>query len=191
MKPNEKQSFIIGYIYGFLHNKWYQEKFNVLLMHHYPRVYIYPETSILRKISKLGLDLISEHIQISLFHLQKLQDLKDKPIRIVSSDIYSLKDVSLVTYEYNQTHQKLSLCYLNNETSVKLQFSISVSSEIWFYQIGSIKIIDHWLKSRKINKIERSWTLTEWKELELIVDICRSSHQISTQISEKIGRAHV
>ena len=40
--------------------------------------------------------------------------------------------------------------------------------EIWEYRVGSIKIIDHWLKARKFSKINRG---LRWDELKILIII--------------------
>ena len=63
-------------------------------------------------------------------------------------------------------------------------FKLHCSKKEWNYKIGSIKIVDHWLKARKLKKLERSIKKDELARIILLIFIIKETIEIKNQINK-------
>jgi len=63
-------------------------------------------------------------------------------------------------------------------------FKLHCPKEVWNYKIGSIKIIDHWLKARIFKKLERSLDKDELTRIILLLFIIKETIHMKIQINE-------
>jgi predicted helicase len=135
---------ILNYMYAVLHSPVYRKKYAEFLKIDFPRIPFTPDKKMFKKLSKLGKELIDEH-------------LRDEGVEIISHFIGKGTDiVENVTYIQEKNVGKI---YIN-----KMQYFDNVPLNIWEFQIGGYQVIDKYLKERK----NRELSLNEMYHVEFV-----------------------
>lgn len=126
-KEYKKPEEILSYIYAVLNNPNYRKKYFEFLKSDFPKIPFVNDEKIFDKLSKIGKKLIDLHL------------LKTK---------LSIKDIIFEAKEDSFFIEKIKFCknklFINSTDHFE-----GISKEVFDFEIGSYKVIDKYLKSRK------------------------------------------
>ena len=119
------------YIYGVLFSEAYRKRYIEQLKRHFPRIPFPKDDGLLfDTMSNLGM-------QIAMVHLGKLKmDLSE-------FDTINTANLLIQDFYYDPHKQKICFGRKENNTVVK-----GITPQMWDYEIGSIRQLEFWLKSR-------------------------------------------
>jgi len=150
---------LFDYIYGLLNSPKYRNKYEKELQRDFPRIWFPEAHDVFQKISNLG---------------RKLIDLHTKKTKISGMLGYTVAGDNIIRkIEYVDG----TICI--NET----QCFVGCSQEIWDFTIGSYKVLEKWLKSRK----GRSLTSADVEMFSKIASIIKATLQIQETLDSFIG----
>jgi predicted helicase len=165
---------IFGYIYAILNCELFTKKFEPILIHEFPRVLVPYNSIFFESMSVLGKKLMNLHVfEFDSEQWEKYQNFYERISFIPKSFL-------LKTWKFDHEKDELQLISGNKTDS----FKIHCSKEEWNYKIGSIKIVDHWLKARKFKKLDRPLNLDELARINLLIFMIRETIHIKNQIDE-------
>jgi len=145
---------VFHYVYAILHSNVYRSKFAEFLKSDFPRIPFTDKYEVFKALSNIGAELITLHL------------LKSKFGSAVKFDIAGSNRVDSIKYKQKKV-------YINEN-----QFFEGISSKAWNFQIGSYKVLDKWLKSRK-NKV---LTGEEIEQYIQIVEVINKTIDLMQQI---------
>ncbi len=125
---------IFSYIYAVLYSETYRKKYNEFLKSDFPKIFFTKEEELFYKLSKLGNELINNHLLRINYRPNTLPTLHGKGNLLI-------KDINFVENE-----NKL---YIN-----KQQYFDKITDEIWNYKIGNYKVLQKYLKYRNQTKLK-------------------------------------
>ncbi|MHA1560547.1 MAG: type ISP restriction/modification enzyme [Promethearchaeota archaeon] len=165
---------ISGYIYAILNCELFTKKFEPILIHEFPRVLVPYSSRFFEMMSVLGIKLMNIHVfEFDSEQWEKYQNFYEQISFI--PDSFQLKN-----WKYEPEKDELKLI---SEKKKEL-FKLHCPKEVWNYKIGSIKIIDHWLKARIFKKLERSLDKDELTRIILLLFIIKETIHMKIQINE-------
>lgn len=121
---------ILGYCYSILYSNIYREKYAEFLKIDFPRIPFTKTYELFKKMSGLGEELIE-------LHLLKHKSLNNPAIKYRGKG----GDDMIEKLKYNEEKKIL---FINEHRCFE-----NVTSEIWNYQIGGYKVLEHYLKGRR------------------------------------------
>ena len=146
---------ISGYIYAILNCDKFTRKFEPILIHEFPRVLMPLNLKFFEKMSVLGRKLMQLHVlEFNSEQWERYQKFHEQIPNIPNS--FQLK-----TWKFDPEKDELQLI---SEEKMEL-IILHCSKREWNYKIGSIKLIDHWLKARKFKKLGRKLEIFDLKQL--------------------------
>ncbi|UYP46098.1 hypothetical protein NEF87_002383 [Candidatus Lokiarchaeum ossiferum] len=168
--PSITENQLIGYLYGILNSTTLASIFEPMLFHEFPRVFISDKAEFIQKIADLGFELILLHTyNFSRFQQHKYEDFYKSWKESLSHDI------QLKSWRF----EKNSICFTSFQNkaqkSGKTYYNIPCSAKVWNFRIGSIQIVDHWLKARKFSSLQRGLTPPDWHQFFLMVFIIQET----------------
>ena len=129
-------------------------------------------------MSVLGKKLMNLHVfELDSEQWEKFQNFEDRISSIPKSFL-------LKTWKFDHEKDELQLISGKKTDS----FKIGCSKEEWNYKIGSIKIVDHWLKARKFKKLGRPLNLDELTRIILLIFIIKETIHIKNLINEAFSK---
>ena len=121
---------ILGYCYAVLYSNKYREKYAEFLKIDFPRIPFTKSLELFKEMSALGEELIE-------LHLLKHKALNKPAVKYVGSG----KDDTIAKLRYDEEGERV---FINENKMFK-----NVPPELWNYQIGGYKVLEHYLKDRK------------------------------------------
>ena len=165
---------ISGYIYAILNCDQFTKTFEPILIHEFPRILIPTNSIFFESMSVLGKKLMHLHVfEFDSIQWEKYQNFYEQ-ISFIP------KSFQLKTWKFESEMDELLLISVNK----KFSFKLHCSDQEWKYKIGSIKLVDHWLKARKFNKLKRALNQGELERILLLIFMIKESIQIKFQIDE-------
>ncbi|MBN2156492.1 MAG: N-6 DNA methylase [Candidatus Lokiarchaeota archaeon] len=133
---NFKSEMLFYYIYGILYSCAYRERYVEQLRRHFPRIpFLKNNPIIFEKMVNLGMHLAN-------IHLDKLDlDLNDFVI-------YNTSNRKIQDFHYERKSNRLF--FGSHKDNVVIE---GITPEIWDFEIGSIRQLEYWLKSRKYKSL--------------------------------------
>ena len=147
---------ILYYIYAVLYSPTYRKMYEEFLQYDFPRIPFVDDYEKFKMLSKLGKELVE-------LHLMRMR-LPTK----VKFDIASSNVVEKVKYENGKV-------WINKE-----QYFEGVPEDVWNFYIGSYKVLEKWLKSRKGRKLDSK----EIEQFLQIVEIIRETIRLMKEINK-------
>ncbi|MHA1585515.1 MAG: type ISP restriction/modification enzyme, partial [Promethearchaeota archaeon] len=169
--PDATDEEILGYIYGILQWPLYGTIFEPRLLHEFPRIIIPKSKEMHSKVSKLGMKLINLCTSFK-------DEIKNQPC---------IENFALKSWKYDPATEDLILTGMDFSTRKRKEQKIHCIEEIWNYTIGSIRIIEHWLKYRKMTFLNRPWEKKEWSFLDSSIRIIAHFLEIRDEISKHLS----
>ncbi|QEE14618.1 type ISP restriction/modification enzyme [Promethearchaeum syntrophicum] len=165
---------ISGYIYAILNCDQFTKIFEPILIHEFPRILIPYNSIFFERMSVLGKKLMHLHV----FEFDSIQWEK---YRIFYEQISFLpKSFQLKSWKFEPDRDELHIISVKKKDSLKFP----CSNLEWNYKIGSIKLLDHWLKARKFKKLGRSLKPDELSRLITLLFVIKESLHIKKQIAQ-------
>jgi predicted helicase len=121
---------ILQYCYAVLYSNIYREKYAEFLKIDFPRIPFTKSEELFKEMSKLGEELIE-------LHLLKHKALNKPVVKYFGKG----DDDTIAKPHYDEESERV---YINDQ-----KYFENVSAEIWNYQIGGYKVLEHYLKDRK------------------------------------------
>ncbi len=172
--PQTEPIEIFGYIYAVLNCKRFTKEFEPILIHEFPRVLVPYNSIFFESMSVLGKKLMNLHVfEFDSEQWEKYQNFYEQISSIPKSFL-------LKTWKFEPVKQELLLF---SEKKYE-PFILLCSKEEWIYKIGSIKIVDHWLKARKFKKLERPLNQDELTRIVLLIYLIKETILIKNKIDE-------
>jgi predicted helicase len=125
---------VFFYIYAILHCPIYRQQYNEQLKRHLPHIPFPLKKNLFEKMTSYGKLLTETHLD---------KELKDPERYTINNG----SNLTIDNYYYNQNTQSIHFGTL--ETSLVIS---NISLDTWNFEIGSIKQLEYWLKSRKTYK---------------------------------------
>ena len=168
---------MIGYIYGILNSRKFATIFEPMLFHEFPRVYMSKDPKTIQTIANLGIALFNLHS----FTFTKQQLQKYESFRKMHRSHIPV-DFQLKSWEFEK-----NAIIFNSQTNThhlreKNEFSIPCYSKSWDFKIGSIQILDHWLKARRFTHLQRGLNDQDWHQFHLSLFIIQETLQLRKNI---------
>jgi predicted helicase len=146
------QDQVFYYIYAILFSNIFRKRYNEQLKSHFPRIPMpnnktnVDSKEIFKKMSKYGEFLGKLHV-------------KESEHLAVSSFNYNIgENLKIIEVYYESSEERI---YFNNPKSNikdKITWIGNITNKMWDFEIGSIKQIEQWLKSRKYVDPKKSHT---------------------------------
>jgi len=146
----------VKYIYAILHSQKYRKKYAEFLQFAFPRIPFPEKFTEFEMLYALGEELVN-------LHLMKIRQPTETKYNIEGSNV-----VEFLKYK----NQRL---YINGD-----QFFAGIPKEVWNFYLGSYRVLEKWLKSRKNRKLSGS-------EIELflqIIEIIKKTTDYMTRIDK-------
>jgi len=169
IKINPKELFY--YIYAILFSNFYRTRYSSQLLRNFPRIPIFNDISVFKELSNLGFRLMETHFFSKGYEETKLHHSNHEDYTVYDDFYYDDEDQKIY---FGKSHQAF---WIGN-----------ISPSIWNYEIGGIKQIFQWLKSRRYSinykkkHIRRSLNS---EEVKFILNLCYVI-KITIEFSEKI-----
>ncbi len=128
-KKTPEPEQIFNYLYSILYSKTYRTKYNEYLKSDFPKIFFTEDEQIFYKLSKLGHELIQNH----------LLKINYKPD--ILPTLHGEGNLKVENINFNEKENKL---YIN-----KQQYFDKITRAIWNYEIGSYNILQKYLNYRK------------------------------------------
>ncbi len=125
---------ILGYCYGVLYSNTYREKYAEFLKIDFPRIPFTKDSALFIEMAKLGNELIE-------LHLLKHKSLSNPIVKYRGRG----DDDTIAKIVYDESKKRL---YINEG-----RYFENITKEIFEYQIGGYKVIDHYLKDRRDRQV--------------------------------------
>jgi predicted helicase len=126
---------LFSYIYAILHAPTYRKRYLEQLKRHFPRIPFPPKKNrLIQEMSVLGSDLIDAH-------------LGKKKLSLTEFKVENSSNLLIQDYHFNSSGKKIWFDSQNNSLSIT-----NITHEMWDYNIGGIKQLNYWLKSRRYEK---------------------------------------
>ncbi len=148
---------ILGYIYAVMHSPTYREKYLEFLKIDFPRVPFADDPAMFEELSKLGFELIQKHL------------MNDIP----AIEFGNYKGSG--NNEVLKPELRKDKLYIN-----KTQYFDKVLEEVYNFQIGGYKVLEHYLKARK----GRMLSLDEIENVEKVIKILAFTIEQMQKIDE-------
>ncbi len=126
---------ILQYCYAVLYSNIYRGKYAEFLKIDFPRIPFTKNFELFKEMTKFGDDLIE-------LHLLKHKSLNKSILHYFGKG----KDDTIVKPSYDEENRCV---HINDQ-----RYFENVSSEIWNYQIGGYRVLEHYLKDRKGRQME-------------------------------------
>ncbi len=125
---------IFSYIYGILYSPSFRSQYKEQLRKHFPRIPFPKTKELFEKMADIGEELIKNHLdeRNSLIHEF---EIKNKSELVIDDYFY---DYSSNTVYFNTKSNSLSIS--------------GISPSMWEFEIGSVKQLEYWLRSRRTYK---------------------------------------
>ncbi len=169
---------ISGYIYAILNCDLFTKKFKPILIHEFPRVLLPLNLKFFEDMSVLGRKLIQLHV----FEFDSEQ--WEKYLNFYEKIPFIPKSFQLENWKFDPDKCELQLISEKKEDTFKLP----CSKREWNYKIGSIKLVDHWLKGRKFKKLDRSLNQDELNQMVFFLFMIKETIYIKIQINDVFSR---
>ncbi len=121
---------ILYYCYAVLYSNIYRQKYAEFLKIDFPRIPFTKNYELFKELAKFGAELVE-------FHLLKHKSLNRPVVKYFGKG----KDDTIGKPRYDE---KSEIVFINEN-----KWFENVSKEIWNYQIGGYKVLEHYLKDRK------------------------------------------
>jgi predicted helicase len=149
---------ILGYCYAVLYSNKYREKYAEFLKIDFPRIPFTKSFELFKEMSALGEELIE-------LHLLKHKALNRPAVKYVGSG----KDDTITKLRYDEEGERV---FINEKKMFE-----NVPPELWNYQIGGYRVLEHYLKARKGRQMDDAGhfcrmaaSLTKTMELQKEID---------------------
>ncbi len=172
--PQTDSIQISGYIYAILYCDQIIKKFEPILIHEFPRILVPINSKFFESMSILGRKLMQLHV------CEFDCELWEKYQKFLNTISKIPKSIQLKTWKFDPEKDELQLI---SEEKEKL-FMLKCSRKEWNYKIGSIKIVDHWLKARKFKKLERPLNKNDLSRIILLLFMIKETIHIKNQIDK-------
>ncbi len=126
---------ILGYCYSILYSNIYREKYAEFLKIDFPRIPFTKNYELFKEMSGMGSELIE-------LHLLKHKSLNKPMIKYFGKGTDD-------TIEKPKYDEEKEILHINEH-----RYFENVSPEVWSYQIGGYKVLDHYLKDRKGRQLD-------------------------------------
>ena len=177
--PQSNPIQISGYIYAILNCEQFTKKFEPILIHEFPRILIPLNSIFFEKMSVLGNNLMLLHV------FEFNSELWEKYRKFYEQISLIPKSFQLKTWKFDLEKNELYLISVNKKNLENNNvFKLHCSKEEWNYKIGSIKLVDHWLKARKYKKLERELNQNELTGIISLLFMIKETIHIKNQIDE-------
>ena len=150
---------ILGYCYAVLYSNRYREKYAEFLKIDFPRIPFTKSFELFKAMSALGEELIE-------LHLLKHKALNKPAVKYVGSG----KDDTITKLRYDEERSRV---FINENKCFE-----NVPPELWNYQIGGYKVLEHYLKDRKGRQMDDAGyfcrmaaSLTKTMEVQREIDV--------------------
>ena len=143
-KPDHKQVF--AYIYGFLHDPSYGQKYFEFLQYDFPKINFEVSLDEFKKVAELGQKLIDLHL---LKNVPKIESIRFDERAITKIGTYVESE---------------NIWYLHHNQAL-----LGVSPEVWDYTIGGYQVLKTLWKNR-LKDLDRSFNLQEKRWLLEVVN---------------------
>jgi hypothetical protein len=147
---------VLGYIYAVLHSSAYRHEYIEFLKFDFPKIPFVANFEVFKMLSQIGSELVELHL------------MKEKHQTKTSFEAQGSNTVEFVNFKEGRI-------YINREQN----FS-GILDEAWNFQIGSYRVLEKWLKSRR----KRELTSSEIEFFIQIVEIINKTIQFMKQIDE-------
>ena len=159
---------ILGYCYGVLYSNTYREKYAEFLKIDFPRIPFAKNFELFKEMSDLGSDLIE-------LHLLKHKSLNNPIVK------YRGKGENDAIEKPVYDEEKKSV-YINVH-----RYFENVSPEVWKYQIGGYKVLDHYLKDRKGRQMDDAGHFcTMAASISKTIEIQKAIDKLFPKVEKKI-----
>ncbi len=171
---------ISGYIYAILNCDQFTKKFEPILIHEFPRILVPLNSIFFERMSVLGKKLMHLHVfEFDSEQWEKYQNFMKKITKFPVS-------IQLRSWKFDLEKNELQLISKNKMDL----FILSCSKREWNYKIGSIKLIDHWLKARRFTKLGRKLEIFELKELISLLFVIKETFNLKSEINKVLLRLY-
>jgi len=104
----------------------------------------------------------------------QLQEIQEKFKHQLYIDPFLLEK-----YHFDENSKIIELCDENGKVRAKYGCTL----EMWGYKIGSIKIVNHWIKARVFKKLERQFEIQDAWQLMLLMYIVEQTISLTKELN--------
>ena len=162
---------VFHYIYAVFHSQEYRRRYAEFLKIDFPRVPLPKSKQLLRKLCKVGEELVKLH----LMEAPILEDEKKQPKFPVEGN--SIVEKGYPEYIAHADRPQKGKVYINKD-----QYFEGVRNEVWEFHIGGYQVCEKWLKERR----QRKLSYEDISHYEKIVVALGETIRLMKQIDEVI-----
>ena len=206
LEPKSRAETIFAYVYGLLHCPEYGRIFQAVLLHEYPRVFVFdnPEfPKFVTKIAHLGKRLLILHIglltpdETEQIHQDLTQRLPKIPTagKLISFRYNASKSLLCLTFhtrskgeeENEGEDEEIVKDVVKEVVEKKIEIEIICPQNLWEFRIGSVQVVKKWITNRIYAKMETSWHIEDYFTLFTIFYILETTSGVQRELDKIIS----